>query len=115
MIHANKRTYKPISNLNNNFPSGFKTINFRLLPDTIKFQIISRKVSQMEKNDFKDICTLLNFTLDDINTEKQQLEAYLNSLRLKMRKNPNNIRRRTNKINQKEIDDLIQMIITFKY
>ena len=106
MIHANKRVHKPISDLNSKFPPGFKTINFRLLPDTIKFQIISSKVSQMEKNDFIDICTLLNFTLNDIHDEKQQLEEYLNSLRLKMRKNPNNIRRRTNKISQKEIDDL---------
>jgi len=106
MIHANKRAYKPISDLNSNFPSGFKTISFRLLPDRIKFQIISNKVSQMEKKDFTVICTLLNFTLDDIHDEKQQLEEYLNSLELKMKKNPNNIKRRTNKISQKEIDNL---------
>ena len=60
----------------------------------------------MEKNDFKDICTLLNFTLNDIHEERQQLEEYLTTLRLKLKKNPNNIKRRTSKINQKEFDDL---------
>jgi len=106
MIHTKKRIYKPISDLNKNAPAGFKFIQYRMLPDLVKFQIISNKISQMEKNEFNNICTLLNFTLDDINDEKQQLEEYLNSLKLEMRKNPNIIRRKTTKITQKEIDDL---------
>ena len=44
MIHTNKATYnKPISDLNKNFPAGFRSIYFRLLPDDIKFQIKSHK------------------------------------------------------------------------
>jgi len=60
----------------------------------------------MKKNEFNYICTLLNFTLDDINDEKQQLEEYLNSLKATIKKNPGITRRRTNKITQKEIDNL---------
>jgi len=106
MIHTKKRIYKPISDLNKNAPAGFKFIQYRMLPDIIKFQVISNKISQMEKSEFNDICTLLNYTLNDINDEKQQLEEYLNSLRATIKKDPANIRRKTNKITQKEIDNL---------
>jgi len=61
----------------------------------------------MEKNNFTDVCTLLNFTLDDISDEKQLLEDYLTSLKFILKsKKSNNIRRKTNKITQKEIDNL---------
>lgn len=80
MIHTNKSTYnKPVSDLNKDFPAGFKSIYFRLLPDDIKFQIISNKVSQMENDEFKDICSLLKFTLNDIQEEIHQLKEYQNS------------------------------------
>ena len=83
MIHTNKSSYnKPISDLNKDFPSGFKTIYFRLLPSNIKLQIISSKILQMEKDDFRDVCSLLNFTLNDTHEEKYQLKEYKNSLTL---------------------------------
>ena len=54
MIHINKSTYnKPVSDLNEKFPSGFRTIQFRLLTDDIKFQVISKKILQMKKTEFK--------------------------------------------------------------
>ncbi len=43
-----------VSDLNRQFPSRFKTIYFRLLLDSIKFEIIANKLSQMEKNNFTD-------------------------------------------------------------
>jgi len=115
MIHTKKRIYKPISELNKNAPAGFKFIQYRILPDKLKFQVISNKISQMEKAGFTDICTLLNFTLDDIHKEKQQLKEYLNSLtlKLKMKKKPANIRKKSNKINQKEIDALSLKVSLF--
>jgi len=60
-------------------------------------------------SDVKDLDKLLktiSSIIDDINDEKQQLGEYLNSLKLEMRKKPNIIKRKTNKITQKEIDDL---------
>jgi len=61
----------------------------------------------MEKNNFTNICTLLNFTLDDISDEKQLLKEYLTSLKFILKsKKSNNTRRKTNKITQKEIDNL---------
>ena len=107
MIHTKKIIYKPISDLNKSFPPGFQSIYFRMLPKIVKFQIISKKIPQMEKNNFTDICTLLNFTLDDINDEKQLLEEYLTSLKFILKsKKSKNTRRRVNKITQKEIDNL---------
>ena len=107
MIHTNKSSYnKPISDLNKEFPSGFKTINFRLLSGTIKSQIISSKILQMENDDFRNVCSLLNFTLNDIHEEKHQLEEYQNSLRLKLKRNPNKPKRTGKKIKQQELDDL---------
>ena len=106
MLHSKERTYNPISDLNKKFTSGFKKINFRLLPDELKFQIISNKLSQMEKNDFKEICTLLNFTVDDINNEKQQLTDYLHTLRRKIKNSPHKPKKRSTKISQKEIEEI---------
>ena len=106
MLHSKERTYKPISDLNKKFPYGFKKINFRLLPDELKFQIISNKLSQMEKNDFKEICTLLNFTLDDIDDEKQQLTDYLHTLKRKIKNSPHKPKKRSTKITQKEIEEV---------
>ena len=106
MLHSKERVFKPISDLNRNFPAGFKTINFRKLPDKLKFQIISKKLSQMEKNDFKDICILLNFTFSDIENEKQKLTDYLLSLRRKIINTQHNTKKRSNKITQKEIEEV---------
>jgi len=107
MIHTKKIIYKPISDLNKSFPPGFQSIYFRMLPEIVKLQIISRKIPQMEKNNFTNICTLLNFTLDDISDEKQLLEEYLASLKFILKsKKSNNTRRKSNKITQKEIDNL---------
>ncbi|MHA1987273.1 MAG: hypothetical protein ACW98D_11580 [Promethearchaeota archaeon] len=106
MIHTTQIHRKPISDLNKNFPSGFKTIYFRLLPDDIKFQIISNKLSAMEKDDFIDICTLLNFTLDDIEKEKHQLNEYLQTLKRKIKNTPQKPKKKPNKITQKELDNI---------
>ena len=106
MLHSKERTYKPISDLNKKFPPGFRTISFRLLSNEIKSKIISAKLSQMEKDDFKEICTLLNFTLDDINNEKQQLTGYLHTLNHKIKNSPKQTKRRSNKITQREIEEI---------
>ncbi len=107
MLHSERKNYqKKISKLNKDFPSGFKTIDFRMLPDTIKFQIISNKVAQMETLEFQDICSLLNFTSGDISQEKCQLIDYLETLRLKMKNTPIKKKKDKDKIMQKELDDL---------
>ncbi|KKN43227.1 hypothetical protein LCGC14_0705400 [marine sediment metagenome] len=107
MLHSERKNYqKKISKLNKDFPSGFKTIDFRMLPDTIKFQIISNKVAQMETPEFQDICSLLNFTSEDISHEICQLIDYLETLRFKMKNTPIKKKRDKDKITQKELDDL---------
>ena len=41
MLHSERKNYqKKISKLNKDFPPGFKTIDFRMLPDMIKYEII---------------------------------------------------------------------------
>ena len=107
MLHSERKNYqKKISKLNKNFPPGFKTIDFRMLPDTIKFQTISNKITQIETREFQDICSLLNFTSEDISNEKRQLIDYLETLRLKIKKTPIKKKKDKDKITQKELDDL---------
>ncbi len=107
MIHTNRSTYKkPISHLNKKFPIGFRTIYFRLLPDDIKLQIISNKINQMGRIEFKDICSQLNFTVDDIHEERHQLEEFQSSLSLKMKDTLEMAKRNGKKIKQKEFDNL---------
>ncbi len=60
----------------------------------------------MEKKEFKDICSLLNFTLNDIQKERRQLEEYQNSLELILEKSPKKTKRAGKKIKQNEYDDL---------
>ena len=107
MLHSERKNcQKKISKLNKDFPSGFKIIDFRMLPDAIKFQIISNKVAQMETPEIQDICSLLNFTSEDISQEKCQLIDYLETLRLKMKNTPIKKKKDKDKITQKELDDL---------
>ena len=79
MLHAKNISYKKISRLNKNFPSGFKTVYFRTLLDRIKLQIITNKISQMVTPEFQEICSIFDFTADDISNEKFELIENLGS------------------------------------
>ncbi|HDZ17888.1 hypothetical protein LCGC14_1166350 [marine sediment metagenome] len=60
----------------------------------------------METPEFQDICSLLNFTSEDISNEKRQLIDYLETLRLKIKKTPMIKKKDKDKITQKELNDL---------
>ncbi|KKM69202.1 hypothetical protein LCGC14_1453260, partial [marine sediment metagenome] len=108
MLHSERKNYqKKISKLNKDFPSGFKTIDFRMLPDMIKHEIISNKISQMETPEFEEICSMLNFTPEDIQREKQQLEDYLDTLSIKMENTPFKEEKDYDRIKQTESDGLL--------
>jgi len=78
-----------------------------LLPERIKFQIISNKIKQMKTPEFHDICSLLDFTPNDIENEKQELAKYLETLKNKIEKIPLQKPKKTHSaITQKEIDSL---------
>ena len=108
MLHSERKNYqKKISKLNKDFPSGFKTIDFRMLHDMIKHEIISNKISQMETPEFEEICSMLNFTPEDIQREKQQLEDYLDTLSIKMENTPFKEEKDYDRIKQTESDGLL--------
>ena len=109
MIHSKKGnlTYrKPISDINKSFPDGFKNLSFRILPDRVKSQIILHKITEMGTSEFRDICSLLNFTPNDIQQEKRQLREYQTTLNLKIKNAPPQPKKRTKRIKQQEFDTL---------